>query len=115
MRHVLAENVDALMKLHFRDSRNRPKALAHKAGVSLSTVQRILAMQTGATLDNIEAIAGVFSLSAYQILIPALDINNPQAVQGALKNEERMYRQWKRGSSTPARTEQSTTTERSTA
>ncbi len=48
-------------------------------------------------MDNIEAVAEVFELSVYQILIPALDIGNPQIVQGAMKNEERMYRQWKRG------------------
>lgn len=100
MRHVLAENVAALMALHFKESRNRPKALAGKAGVSLSTIQRILEARTGATLDNIEAIAEVFELSVYQILIPALDIANPQIVQGAMKNEERMYRQWKKGGTT---------------
>lgn len=103
MRHVLAENVAALMALHFKESRNRPKALSVKAGVSLSTVQRVLGAKTGASLDNIEAIAEVFELSVYQILIPALDIGNPQIVSGAMKNEERMYRQWKKGG---VRTEQ---------
>lgn len=105
MRHVLAGNVAALMKLHFMESRNRPKALAAKAGVSLSTIQRILEAKTGATLDNIESIAAVFELSVYQILIPELDVADPQIVPGALKNEERLYRQWKKGGP-PTRTDQ---------
>lgn len=105
MRHVLAENVAGLMALHFKESRNRPKALSVRAGVSLSTVQRVLGAKTGASLDNIEAIAEVFDLSAYQLLIPALEIARPQTVQGAMKNEERMFRQWKK-SGVPGRAEQ---------
>lgn len=72
-------------------------ALAKDAGVSLSTIQRVLSKESGASLDNIEAIAAAFDVSVYQLLIPSLDILNPQVVQGAVKNEERMYRQWKRG------------------
>ena len=96
MRTVMASNVAALMERHFKESRNRPKSLAEAAGVSTSTIQRVLSGEIGASLDNIEAIAAAFDLSVYQLLIPALDAANPQLVQGAVKNEERMYRQWKR-------------------
>lgn len=97
MRTILAGNVSRLMDHQYRDSSNRPMALAKDAGVSLSTIQRVLSKESGATLDNIEAIAAAFDVSVYQLLIPSLDILNPQVVQGAMKNEERMYRQWKRG------------------
>lgn len=99
MRVVLAENVQRLMDIHYPDSRNRPKALAKDAGVSLSTVQRILGQQggTGATLDNIEAVANAFELSAYQILIPELDTHNPQVVAGATAAEKRLYRRYQQG------------------
>jgi len=97
MRSILAENVAALMEVHFKDKANKPKALAKKAGVSLSTVQRIIAQGTGASLDNIEAVAIAFDMSVYQLLLPALEVKNPQVVQGAMKNEELMYRRWQRG------------------
>lgn len=103
MRHIVAENVRGLMDLRFRESRNRPKALSEATGpagegrLSLSTVQRILDEETGASLDNLEAIADALDVSLYQLLIPALDVGNPQIVQGAVKNEERMYKQWRRG------------------
>lgn len=100
MRHVLAANVRDLAKAHFKESRNRPFALhaaAKKAGhtLSLSTVQRILSEETGATLDNIQALADVFDVSVYQLLIPELRVDNPQLVMGAMKDEERMYRRWR--------------------
>lgn len=101
MRAILAANVKALMELHYREHTNRPRALAKDAGVSLSTVQRVLAADVGASLDNIEAIAACFQLSTYQLLIPALQADNPQVLQGATKEEERLYRIWKRAGRTP--------------
>lgn len=97
MRSVLAENVELLMNRHFQLKSNKPKSLAEEAKVSLSTVQRIIAAEVGASLDNIEAIAGAFGLSAYQLLIPNLNIENPQVIKGATKDEERLYNAWKRG------------------
>lgn len=96
MREVLADNVKRLMEHHYAASSNQPKALAKDADVSLSTVQRILGKKTGATLDNIESIATAFHLSVYQIMVPALHIENPQVIKGATLDEERLYRNWKR-------------------
>lgn len=84
------------MDKHYHLVANKPGAVAKDAGVSLSTVQRIMSAQVGASLDNIEAIANVFDLSAYQMLIPELDVSNPQIVHGASKAEERAYRLWKK-------------------
>ncbi len=94
MRAVFAENVQNLMDSHFKDNPNRPMKLSKESGVSLSTVQRILAQKVGASLDNIESIAEVFDLSVYQIMLAGLDIKNPQVVTGAVKNEKVMYRRW---------------------
>jgi transcriptional regulator with XRE-family HTH domain len=96
MRAVLAGNIRNLIERDFRERSNKPRSLAKDAGVSLSTIQRILKQDVGASLDNIEAIAAVFDLSVYQLLVPNLDVNNPQLVKGATKDEERMYRSWKR-------------------
>ena len=104
MRQVLALNVAQLMELHYKLSTNRPRALARDAGVSLSTVQRILSAQTGASLDNVEAVAAAFQLSAYQLLIPNLHPDNPQVVHGATKDEERLYRRWKQTGTVGAET-----------
>lgn len=95
MREVLAQNISNLMQHHYRAESNKPLKLAKEAGVSLSTVQRLINKETGATLDNIEAIALAFQLSAYQLLLPALEAKNPQVVRGATKDEERLYRLWK--------------------
>lgn len=104
IRHVLAQNVDNLLKSHFKESENFPKALsaaAKKAGftMSISTAQRILKEESGATLDNLQAIADIFDISIYQLLLPNLQADNPQVVQGAVKEEERMFRRWRRGTS----------------
>lgn len=97
MRHIVADNVLGMMNARYAESRNKPGALAKDAGLSLSTVQRILGAMSGSSVDNLEAVASALDLSLYQLLIPALDVTNPQIVHGAVKNEERMYRQWKKG------------------
>jgi len=101
MRVVLADNMRSLMQRRFKDSANLPMSLAKEAGVSLSTVQRILNQDVGASLDNIEAIAHALDLAVYQLLLPALNIDNPQVVQGAIKTEEVMYRRWQRSKVAP--------------
>lgn len=55
LRYALAANVAARMVTVFHDQPNetaRRKKLAQTAGVSVSTVGRILDAQTGASLDN---------------------------------------------------------------
>jgi hypothetical protein len=101
MRQVLAQNVSALMEIHYRGSSNKPKALAADAGVSLSTIQRMLDLEAGASMDTIEAVAGAFQLSSYQLLVPGLNAGNPQVVKGATKEEERLYRMWQLRRSQP--------------
>lgn len=95
MRQVVAQNLTNLMEAHMPLAGSKHKTLAEAAGVSLSTVQRICNQEVGATIDVLEALASVFHLSVYQLLIPSLDVGNPQVVQGATKEEERLYRQWK--------------------
>lgn len=96
MRSVLAENVRKLMAKHYASSNNRPLALSKDARVSLSTVQRILAQKTGATIDNIEAIAAAMGVSAYQLMVPNLNAENPQVIKEATKTEELLYARWRR-------------------
>lgn len=93
------------MNYVFRESNNKPLALSQKTGkpkeggLSLSTIQRFLAGDTGPSLDNLEAVADALDLSLYQLLIPELNAENPQVVAGAVKGEERAYKRWKRGES----------------
>jgi transcriptional regulator with XRE-family HTH domain len=98
MRQVLALNVARLLERHYKDLPNltaRQRALAKDCGIAFSTVQRLMKLQTGATVENIENIAGAFHMSAYQLLVPALDVANPQVIQGATEAEQRLYRLYK--------------------
>lgn len=70
MREVLAQNVNRLMEERYKTSRNRPMSLANDAGVSLSSVQRILSRETGASIDTVEAVAKVLGLPTFQMLVP---------------------------------------------
>lgn len=99
MRRILAANVLHLLNHHHRSLDNltaRQRALAKECGIAFSTVQRICKAETGATIENIESIAGAFHLAAYQILIPTLDPTNPTVIQGATAEEQRLYRLWQR-------------------
>ena len=68
MREVLAQNINRLMEQRYKESSNRPMALARDAGVSLSSVQRTLSREVGASIDTVEAFARVFGLQAFQLL-----------------------------------------------
>lgn len=70
MREVLAQNLNHLMEQRYKANSNRPMALAKDASVSLSTVQRTLSREAGASIDTVEAFAKVFGLSAYQMIMP---------------------------------------------
>lgn len=105
-RRILADNVLKLMQKQYPNAGNKPGALAKSAGLSLSTVQRVLAQDQGASIDIIEALAEAFDVSVYQLLLPALDPDNPQVVREAAAAEKRMYRAWKRaGLGVPAKEE----------
>ena len=92
LRDVVADNIQALMNVNYRGSENKPLDLANDAGISLSSVQRILNKSVGASVDTLERISIALGVSVYQLLIPNLNPRNPQVVKGATKEEERMYR-----------------------
>ena len=96
MRSVVARNLDALIAKHYPQHGDPNRALAKDAGCSLSTIQRARGEVSGASLDTLEAIAGCFSISAYQLLLPKLDVDNPQVVQGATQEEQEMFRKWRK-------------------
>jgi transcriptional regulator with XRE-family HTH domain len=70
LREVLAQNINRMMEHRYKESGNRPMALAREAGVSLSSVQRTLSRETGVSIDTLEAFAKVFGLPPFQLLVP---------------------------------------------
>jgi hypothetical protein len=70
LREVLAQNINRMMEQRYKESGNRPRALAKDAGMSLSSVQRTLSRETGASIDTVETFAKVFGLSPFQLLVP---------------------------------------------
>lgn len=69
-REVLAQNVGRMMETRYEQASNRPLALAKDAGVTLSTVQRVLSREHATNVDTIEALAKVFGLPPFQLLVP---------------------------------------------
>lgn len=99
LRAIVAINLAALVDHHYGSLPNltaRQKELAGKAKLSFSTVQRIMKSETGATLDNIESLAGAFELEGYQLLIPALNVTNPQTIKGASRDAKRFQTLWRK-------------------
>jgi transcriptional regulator with XRE-family HTH domain len=67
MRHAARRNLPG------RDQ----KDLATRAGVSQAQVSRILAGLHYPAVDTLQALASVYSLHAYQLLVPMLDPEAP--------------------------------------
>lgn len=97
MRQVVAQNVRGLVDHHYALVDNKPKKLAEDAQISLSSAQRVLSAEVGASIDTLEAIANVFEISVYQLVLPNLDAHNPQVVTGATAAERAMYAAFRRG------------------
>lgn len=99
MRRVVGANIARLLDHHYRHLPNvtqKQRALAKDSGIGFGTIQRIMKEEVGASIDNIESIADSLQISVYQLMLPSLDVKNPQVVNGASEAEQRLYRSWKR-------------------
>lgn len=74
VRATLASNLNALM--HMRSPRWKQVELAKAANVSQRTISNMLRghfdEKSGATLDRVDAVARVFNLRGWQLLVPGL-------------------------------------------
>ena len=57
------------MEARYKDRGDKPKALAEAAGVTLSTVQRVINAEIGATLDTVDMLAKALRCEPYQLLL----------------------------------------------
>lgn len=90
-RLVFRDNVETLMRYRFRDEDNQPLALAKAAGVTLSSVQRVLSGNTNTKVDTVSKLADAFGLSVYQMFLPELDPRNPLMIKGLTRDERQFY------------------------
>lgn len=86
-RMVLARNLAALMAKN-----KHSQGYVHKrTGVSQSTVGRILNCDVAATSDTLDAIAKLYDVFAWQLIVPELDVYNPQMLKTASQKEMEFY------------------------
>jgi hypothetical protein len=97
MRAVLAANVRALTDHVFVAYPDRIKALVSASGVSRAQLYRVLSQDSGATIDIIERLALALDVQVYQLLVPNLNADNPQVIQGASAAERQLYASFARG------------------
>lgn len=73
-RKIIADN---LKKLMFKNSQSQ--GYIHRmTGISQSTVGRILNNEVSPTIDSLDKIANLYNLHSWQLLLPDLDVENPQ-------------------------------------
>jgi hypothetical protein len=77
-RDILSDNIKSLMHHHGIASQN---ALSKLAKIDQTTIGRMLAKRHAAQVDKIQAIARVFDLDTWQMLVPHLDPSNPPVSQ----------------------------------
>lgn len=89
-RETLAENLSALMAA--RPSLDTFKKIVAAGGPSNGTLDRIRRMESGCSVDQLDALARVFELDPWQLLVPGLAPNNPPIVRGVTEAEQRLWR-----------------------
>lgn len=94
-RAVVAANIESRMELRFADSTNKPMDLAEAAHISLSSVQRILGRQLGASIDTLELVANALECSVVELFIPT---NEMIRAMGLTRSEAATLipREWRR-------------------
>lgn len=97
LRDTVARNVKARAAIQFPECENVPLEIVKNSDgaatnrLNKSTVQRIMAGETSATLEQMEGLAYALDLSPYQLLMPNMDAKNPQVARGAAEGEEKAY------------------------
>lgn len=89
IRKIVAQNVRALMDKKYAAERNRPGKLSQDAKVSLSTIQRLLSEDVGASIDTIESVARILKVPPFQLLMPSEEMQraiSAQVVAGAVED-----------------------------
>lgn len=98
-RRLVADNLVELLKRRYAGKSNitqMQRSFCEDTGLNFSTVQRICNEKVGASIDTLEEIGAFFELSAYQLLLPGLDVGNPQVCRGANKSEQMLYARWRK-------------------
>lgn len=75
LHHALAVNVKKLMKESTQYDTQAKLAVA--VGVDQATISRIINGKYPTSIDHVEAVAKVFGLTAWQLLVPNMDPKNP--------------------------------------
>lgn len=90
---TVARNLTALMA-HEKDRKRSlwtAQAVAAKAEIGHGTVDRVAKGQTNVNIANLHAIAKVFGLRAWQLLVPDLQPDNPPVLRTVSPDEADLY------------------------
>ena len=90
-REVLAENINALMKVNLSLDSN-PK-LSDKSALGTGSISRIRNADGAVNLDTLDKLAKCFELQAWQLLVPEMDPTSPRVLRCMSDTE---YELWQR-------------------
>jgi hypothetical protein len=91
-RRILWTNISSLMQQRWLGE--NLTRLAREAKVGPGTVSRMKACETFLQLDTVAALAAVFDLAAWQVLVPGLEPGNPPALAVESPAERRLYKRF---------------------
>ena len=88
-RDILAANVKALMDHH--EDLGTLKKLVARTGIPNGTLDRIRRALVGCSIDHLGALADAFDLQPWHLLLPNLDVENPQVLAALSTRERDLY------------------------
>lgn len=90
-KEIIAANLRQLML----KNKHSEGDLHRKTGLSQSTIGRTLKGETATTVDTLDALAKVYGLLSWQMMIVDLDISNPPALKTLSTKEHAFYEKMK--------------------
>lgn len=88
MKEIVGANVRALVRARDADF----DAACKRLGMKETQLKRIVAGKHGITMSTLQRIAEGYDVEPYQLLVPGLDVKNPQVLRVLSQTEERLYK-----------------------
>lgn len=99
-REILAANLAALRQRHKHLKstlaiERESAALGEDRKIAHSVMQRVFKAETPFNLDDLQTLAELFGLDAWQLLVPQIDPEHPPVLRSIGRVEDEAYKRWR--------------------
>lgn len=88
MKAIVGQNVKSLVKARDKDL----DAACTRLGIKKTQLKRVITGKHAVTMSTLQRIAIAYDVEPYQLLVPGLDVKNPQVLKVLSLEEQKLYK-----------------------